>query len=156
VSPKAKVKEEVTVPTTPETAIKQEAESMDVHLTTTDSDEYPKGVTFLEVVELSPIVIKSLVSDHITSAVNNCVIKGIKIEGGKRKRHRAVYLNLTNSSSESEIESSNVSIILDTPFFNAKVEKKPKLSPIPSSSFDTLSPISFSSGHDTDVLIPFQ
>jgi len=49
VSLKAKVKEEVTVPTIPETAIKQEAESTDVHLTTTESDEYPKEVTFLEV-----------------------------------------------------------------------------------------------------------
>jgi len=93
------------------------------------------------------------VSDHIINGINNCAIKGIKVEGGKRKRHKAIYLDLTNSSSESEIESNIVSIILDTPSFNAKVKKKPKLSPTPSSSADTLSPISFTSGHDTDALI---
>jgi len=80
------------------------------------------------------------------------VIKGIKVEGGKRKRHRAVYLDMTNSFSESENESNNVSLILDTPSFNAKIKKKPKFSPSPSSSTDTTSPISFSSGHDTDAL----
>jgi len=65
VSPKAKVKEEDTAPAIPGTIIKQEAEPMEVHLTPTKSDEYPKEVTFLEVVELRPIVIKALVSDHI-------------------------------------------------------------------------------------------
>jgi len=148
----AKVKEEVTVSTIPETAIKQEAESTDVHLTTSESDEYPKEVTFLEVVELGPVVMKALVSDHIVNAVNNCVIKEIKLEGSKRKRHRAVYLDLTNSSSEFETDSNNVSLILDTPSFHAKVKKKPKFSPAPSSSADTISPIFFSSGHDTDAL----
>jgi len=92
---------------------------MEVHLTPTKSDEYPKEVKFLEVVELSPIVMKALVSDHIIDSINNCALKGIEVEGGKRKRHRAVYLDLTNSSSETERESNNVSIILDTPSFDA-------------------------------------
>jgi len=62
---------------------------------------------------------------------------------------------LTNSSFESEIESNNVSIILDTPSFDAKVKKKHKFSPALSSSIATLSPISFVGGHDTDALLSF-
>jgi len=46
---------------------------MEVYLTPTKSDEYPKEVKFLEVVELSPIVMKALVSDHIIDGINNCV-----------------------------------------------------------------------------------
>jgi len=150
-SPKPKVKEEVTVTIIPEPSIKRETTSSDVPSILADSDEYSKEVTFLEITELNPVVMQA-VSDHIIKAINNCVIKGIKVEGGKRKRHRAVYLDLTNSSSESEHDSNTVSLILDTPSFNAKVKKKPKFSPAPSSSTDTLSPISFSSGHDTDAL----
>jgi len=69
VSRKAKVKEEVTIHTIPATAIKQEAESMEVHLTPTESDEYPKEVTFFEVVQLGPTVMKALVSDHTINGI---------------------------------------------------------------------------------------
>jgi len=53
---------------------------METHLTPTKFDEYPKEVKFLEVVALSPIVMTALVSDHIIDGINNCVLKGIKLE----------------------------------------------------------------------------
>jgi len=152
VSPNPKVKEEVTVIIIPELSIRWESTSPDVPSIFAGPDEYFKEVTFPNTNERNPVVMQSIVSDHIIKPVNNCVIKGIKVEGGKTKKHRAVYIDLTNSSSESETDSNNVSIILDTPFFNAKVKKKSRFSPAQSSSTDTLSPISFSSGHDTDAL----
>jgi len=74
--------------------------------------------------EASPIIIQDVVSNHIILAIENCVIEGIKKEKVKRKRHRAVYLDLTNSTSESDQEMNAASIILDTPSFCAKVKKK--------------------------------
>jgi len=85
VSPRSKVQEKVTIPTNPEPSIKRETDSMDVHITPTESNEYSKEVKFLEVIELKPDVIQALVSDHIINGIINCAIKGIKIERGKRK-----------------------------------------------------------------------
>jgi len=150
-SPKVKVKEEVTTIIAPGTATKRELEPMDDYNAPAEPDEYLKEIKFLEVIKLSPIVMKALVSDHIIDSINNCVLKGIKLEGGKRRRHRAVYLDSTNSSSETETECNNVSIILDTPSFDAKVLKKPKFSPTLSSSTATLSPISLTNGLDNDA-----
>jgi len=151
-SPKPKVKEQVTITIIPEPFIRRETTLPDVPSIPAEPDEFSKEVTFLETNELNSIVMQTLVSDHITKAVNSCAIKGIKVEGVTRKKHRAIYLDLTNSSSESEIESDDVSFILDTPSFNSKVKKKSRFSPAQSSSTDTLSPIFFSSGHDTDAL----
>jgi len=75
VSPKTKVKKEVTAPTTSGAGVKEEAESMELQLTPTKHDEYPEEVKFLEVVELSPILMNALVSDHIIDAINNCAKK---------------------------------------------------------------------------------
>jgi len=72
----------------------------------------------------------------------------------KRKRHRAVYLDLTNSTSELEHEINAAYIIVDTPSFCVKVKKKPKVLLSSSSSSDTTSSIPYSSGHDTDALLP--
>jgi len=88
--PKNDVKEEITIATIPAVAIKQELESMEVHLTPTKSDEYPKEVKFLEIVELSPIVMHSPFSDHIIEGINKCALEGIKLEGGKRKKQRCL------------------------------------------------------------------
>jgi len=46
-----------------------------------------------------------------------------------------------------------VSNILDTPSFDAKVKKKPRFSPILSSTNAIICPISFANGHDTDALL---
>jgi len=111
-----------------------------------------KDLTIVEVSETSSIVIQDVVSDQIIQAVESCVIEEIKKEKVKRKRHRAVYLDLTNSSSESDQDINAASIILDIPSFYAKVKMKPKTSLPPSSSPDTVSSILYSSGHDTDAL----
>jgi len=105
-----------------------------------------------EIVKTSPFVIHDMVSDHIILAVENCVIQGIRKEKVKRMRHRAVYLDLTNSSSESDQDINTVSNFLDTLSFCAKVRKKPKIFLPPSSSPETVSFIPYSSRHDTDAL----
>jgi len=71
VSPKAKVKEEVTVSITPESSIKRETTSPDIPSILAEPDEYSKEVTFLETNERNSVVMQSLVSDHIFKAVNN-------------------------------------------------------------------------------------
>jgi len=114
------VKKEVVATIIPKPSNKRETTSPDVSSIIARSGEYPKEVTFLEITELNSVVMQALVSVHIVKAVDSCVIKGIKEEGVKRKRNRAVYLDLTNSSSESETDSNNVSLLLDTPSFNAK------------------------------------
>jgi len=64
---------------------------------------------------------------------------GIAVKDGKRKEHRAVHLDLTNSPSNTD-DSNSVSTILDTPSIDSNVKKKSKLSH-PATPTDTLSSI---------------
>jgi len=101
--------------------------------------------------EASPIIIQDVVPNHIIIGIENCMIKCIRKENLKSKRNRAVYLNQTNSSSDSEHEINAASIILDTPSFCAKVKKKSKvLGPSFSPSDNISTPCS--SSHDANTL----
>jgi len=104
-------------------------------------------VTFNEHEGIDFVTMKDIVSNHIVQAINNCVTVGIK--------RRVAYLDLTNSSSESDPDTNAVSIILDTPSFSAKVKKKHKMSSPFSSPLDTVSPVSYNSEHDTVALHSF-
>jgi len=84
----------------------------------------PSGAFVVDTGEVSPIIMQDVVSNHIILAIENCLIEGIKKENLKRNRHRAVYLDLTNSSSDSDHELNATSMILDTPSVCAKVKRK--------------------------------
>jgi len=86
-----------------------------------DATSLSKVLAITDAGKASPIIIQGVVSNHIILAIESCVIEGIKNKKLKRKRHRAVYLDLTNSSSESDQDRNAASIILDTPSFCAKV-----------------------------------
>jgi len=87
----------------------------------------PGGALVVDTGEVSSTIMQDVVSNHIILAIENCVIEGIKKENLKRKRHRAVYLDLTNSSSDSDHELNATSMILDTPSVCAKVKKRSKI-----------------------------